>query len=324
MVDHHKHSRSDESNPSVNNYDDSYDDLVQPHIRQFGFGRSSDTDADYDSVPLFLSDPDGEPDPGEFVNPLRRYRRASISLRILMGVLAASGVAMLFAWFTSDATRDVLIGARASLSTVLPLPSTAAQAEASATQAAAAPAVPAPSTQLTSHDVQLKDPARWQPPGAQTPPSARGPQVATATPREEISSASQTAVQNRAAPANVPPTAAAVSPATTAPAPVPAPSVVAPPARQLDAEEIAVLMKRAKDLLASGDIPPARLLLRRAADAQEATAALLLAQTYDPEVLGTKDVRQITPDIAMARTWYQRAAQLGSADAQRRLAQLQD
>ena len=83
-------------------------------------------------------------------------------------------------------------------------------------------------------------------------------------------------------------------------------------------------MKRAKDLLASGDIPPARLLLRRAADAQEATAALLLAQTYDPEVLGTKDVRQITPDIAMARTWYQRAAQLGSADAQRRLAQLQD
>jgi TPR repeat protein len=131
-------------------------------------------------------------------------------------------------------------------------------------------------------------------------------------------------VQNRAAPANVPPTAAAVSPATTAPAPVPAPSVVAPPARQLDAEEIAVLMKRAKDLLASGDIPPARLLLRRAADAQEATAALLLAQTYDPEVLGTKDVRQITPDIAMARTWYQRAAQLGSADAQRRLAQLQD
>jgi len=144
MVDHHKHSRSDESNPSVNNYDDSYDDLVQPHIRQFGFGRSSDTDADYDSVPLFLSDPDGEPDPGEFVNPLRRYRRASISLRILMGVLAASGVAMLFAWFTSDATRDVLIGARASLSTVLPLPSTAAQAEASATQAAAAPPRPPP------------------------------------------------------------------------------------------------------------------------------------------------------------------------------------
>ena len=83
-------------------------------------------------------------------------------------------------------------------------------------------------------------------------------------------------------------------------------------------------MKRARDLLASGDIPPARLLLRRAADAEEANAALLLAQTYDPDVLGTQDVRNINPDIAMARTWYQKAAQLGSADAQRRLAQLQN
>jgi len=34
-----------------------------------------------------------------------------------------------------------------------------------------------------------------------------------------------------------------------------------------------MLMKRAKSLLASGDIPPARLLLERAADAQEPSAA---------------------------------------------------
>jgi TPR repeat protein len=51
---------------------------------------------------------------------------------------------------------------------------------------------------------------------------------------------------------------------------------------------------------------------------------LLLAQTYDPEVLGTQDIRNIVPDPAMARVWYQKAAQLGSADAQRRLAQLQN
>jgi len=40
----------------------------------------------------------------------------------------------------------------------------------------------------------------------------------------------------------------------------------------------------------------------------------LLAQTYDPDVLGARDARTITPDIAEARAWYQKAAQLGSAD----------
>jgi TPR repeat protein len=64
-------------------------------------------------------------------------------------------------------------------------------------------------------------------------------------------------------------------------------------------------------------------LLERAADAQEAGAALLLAQTYDPAVLGAQDMRSITPDPAAARTWYQKAAQLGSPDATQRLAQMQ-
>ena len=89
------------------------------------------------------------------------------------------------------------------------------------------------------------------------------------------------------------------------------------------ADELATLMTRAKTLLASGDIPSARLLLERAAQAQEASAALMLAQTYDPTVLGTQDIRNITADPAQARNWYQRATQLGSADAQRRLSQLQ-
>jgi TPR repeat protein len=100
--------------------------------------------------------------------------------------------------------------------------------------------------------------------------------------------------------------------------------VAAPPARRLDAGELATLLNRAKGLLTAGDISPARLLLERAAEAQEAGAALLLAQTYDPDVLGTQDARNIIPDPAAARTWYQRAAQLGSADAQRRLSQLQN
>jgi TPR repeat protein len=108
------------------------------------------------------------------------------------------------------------------------------------------------------------------------------------------------------------------------PAAAAVPAVVAPPpARRMDSDELAALMTRAKAFLASGDIPPARLLLERAAQAQEASAALMLAQTYDPTVLGTQDIRNITPDPALARNWYQRAAQLGSVDAQRRLSQLQ-
>jgi TPR repeat protein len=97
--------------------------------------------------------------------------------------------------------------------------------------------------------------------------------------------------------------------------------VAAPPARKLDPDELATLMNRAKILVAAGDISPARLLLERAAEAQEPTAALMLARTYDPDVLRTENVRNIIPDPAMARIWYQRAAQLGSADAQRRLSQ---
>ena len=98
----------------------------------------------------------------------------------------------------------------------------------------------------------------------------------------------------------------------------------APPPRRLEAGELATLLKRANGLIAIGDIAPARLLLERAADAQEAGAALLLAQTYDPAVLGTPDARSITPDPAKARDWYRKAAQFGSQDAQLRLSQLQN
>ncbi|MEA2831550.1 MAG: hypothetical protein QOF22_2298, partial [Bradyrhizobium sp.] len=101
------------------------------------------------------------------------------------------------------------------------------------------------------------------------------------------------------------------------------PAAATPPARRLSADELAALLKRARSLIAIGDFAPARLLLERAADAQEASAALLLAQTYDPAVLGTQDMRSITPDPAAARAWYEKAAQFGSPDAQQRLAQMQ-
>lgn len=138
------------------------------------------------------------------------------------------------------------------------------------------------------------------------------PTTREAPTRDEIALAIRAAHQSLA-PAEIRQPAAAAPPVTAA-----------PPARILSADELATLMTRAKGLLAAGDIPPARLLLERAADAQEPNAALMLARTYDPAVLGTQDTRNINSDPALARSWYERAAQLGSADAQRRLSQLQN
>ena len=50
----------------------------------------------------------------------------------------------------------------------------------------------------------------------------------------------------------------------------------------------------------------------------------LLAQTWDPAVLGTPDARSIIPDPAKARDWYRKAARFGSQDAQQRLSQMQN
>ena len=309
--------------PEQDGYDEDFTD-TNPQPAPYKFGRSArDEYSAEPSVPLFLSDPDGEPEPEEFVAPLRRRGMASVSSKILMAVVAASGVAMLFAWFSSDATRDIIVNAKASIAASLPTPSATAQADAA---------------QLTPGDLQLSDPARSGAPQlqpqvqsqVQLQPQAAPAQapvvVANVSPsREDISSAYQSALQARAPVAVAPPAApqAVAPPAAEAPMPqAPAPQAAVPQVKHIDARELATLMKRAKDMLGMGDIPAARLLLERAAEGQDANAALMLARTYDPAVLGTSDVRNITPEPDKARTWYQRAAKLGSAEAQRVLAQL--
>jgi hypothetical protein len=93
---------------------------------------------------------------------------------------------------------------------------------------------------------------------------------------------------------------------------------------RLDSEEIAILIKRGKDLLADGDLAAARLLLRRAAEAGSAEGALTLGTTFDPAVLRRLGAIGATPDLAKARQWYQRAAELGSSAASQQLAGLAD
>lgn len=278
-------------------YDDRYAEPVDldtfgSQLRSHHPARSVATREEFlpdDTVPLFLSGIDDELRSSKFARP-----RKSGTSRLLK--TSAFAVAALVATFVAVKNPfTVFANATASLigmSDVRPAPAAATPPH----QAVAAVAVSAPpAAALATSSTQL--------------PS-----------RDDIALALKAAHQNQAPAEAPPPAAAAVAVAVATPAPV----AVAPPARRsMDSDELATLMTRAKSLLASGDISPARLLLERAAEAQDASAALMLAQTYDPTVLGTQDIRNITPDPALARNWYQRAAQLGSADAQRRLSQLQ-
>ena len=244
-----------------------------------------------DRIPLFLSGDAEQPDqPGFGKGWDRNQGRTVVGLRVLKaGILATSAAAIVFAILAVENPLAVFANAKASLTGL-----SAAQFGVTAIKAAPEPiAVQLTSTGPSTPAVQSSDGV------AASLPSARG-----APTRDEIAAALIAAHQSQTE-IGQPPSAAA-------------------PARRLDADEVAALLKRAKSLIEIGDIASARLLLERAADAQEASAALLLAQTYDPAVLGTPDLRSITPDPAMARGWYQKAARFGSRDAQQRLSQLQN
>ena len=133
---------------------------------------------------------------------------------------------------------------------------------------------------------------------------------------------------------------------------------------QLGPDQIADLLKRGGELIAAGNISLARLALKQAAEAGNASAAFELGATYDPFVVKgltdpaplerdakliggaprhdsdeTVSLRwwgppgwlafsgvdvsvsdmSIAPDIGMATSWYQRAKDLGSSEAQGRL-----
>lgn len=98
----------------------------------------------------------------------------------------------------------------------------------------------------------------------------------------------------------------------------------APAIRPIDPGEAAMLMARGRDFLASGDISAARVAFRRLADAGMPDAALALANTYDPAYLASHNVIGALGDSAMARRLYQRARELGSAEAGQILARMGD
>jgi hypothetical protein len=245
------------------------------------------------SVPPFLSDNDGEPDRGEYIAPLKKRRRASISSKLLAVVYAAAAAAILVALFSSDATQNTLVNVKASMAAIFPAPSVAAQSDPS---------------YLTARNAQ-KAAARPSATEDQTTGVRSVATAAVAAPaREEITLAYQNALQGRA------PAAASVVAAPVAEPPAPQPSI-----HHLDPDAIASLLKRADALIASGDVAAARLVLRRAADAGDARVTMTLAETYDPAFLEKLGVHGFVPDLAMARSWYEKARAFGSAEAPQRL-----
>jgi hypothetical protein len=94
-------------------------------------------------------------------------------------------------------------------------------------------------------------------------------------------------------------------------------------ARQGDAAEIAFLVKNGTELMANGDVAAARLMFQHAAEAGSAGGAFALAETYDPLVfkkLGRREA--VTLDITLARSWYEKARNLGSTVARERIVRL--
>ena len=79
------------------------------------------------------------------------------------------------------------------------------------------------------------------------------------------------------------------------------------------------LIRRAQEMLATGDVKSARALLLRATDAHDARAAYSLAKSYDPMLTRHSGAADAEPDLARARMWYQKAREWGAPQAQRQL-----
>lgn len=109
--------------------------------------------------------------------------------------------------------------------------------------------------------------------------------------------------------------------ASAAPDPVVAESA-ARPALVIPQDELNLMIKRGEEFVATGDLAAARLVLERAARAQNARAAFALASTYDPAVLEKMKVVGTPGDLELAIMWYERAKQYGSKDAGQRLTAL--
>lgn len=86
-------------------------------------------------------------------------------------------------------------------------------------------------------------------------------------------------------------------------------------AAPMPAQELAELMARGAQMLATGDIAAARLFYERAAAGGSAAAAREAGKTYDPLALAEAHARGIRGDPVAAARWYRRASEGGDKQA---------
>jgi hypothetical protein len=208
--------------------------------------------------------------------------------RIALQTCGVSGVAAIIAWVIVSAPNEAVTGINILQERLAAAPSF------SSDQQHSSPTVPA-----LRHDRAAAQPGlqRLATPASE-PARSLPPSIVAAT-----------AVEHKAPDAtNIPPPAQ--------------PKAATMITRQIDADEVASLIARGEELIDTGDLSSARLLLRRAAEAGNARAAFALAGTFDPNVLAKHGSQELGADPDMARLWYERARALGADDAPERLHQL--
>jgi hypothetical protein len=114
-----------------------------------------------------------------------------------------------------------------------------------------------------------------------------------------------------AAPVPPPPRATRVAPLPKlTPTPVESRHPVAQPT-----SDLAELMTRGDEMLATGDVAAARLFYERAAESGNAAAARQAGKTYDPLFLAQTHVRGLQGDPVAAARWYRKASDGGDREA---------
>jgi hypothetical protein len=167
--------------------------------------------------------------------------------------------------------------------------------------AVTAVAAPTPEEALSAQPTAPSTPPVALRPEASPVPQAPGTMMATAIPLDPAGNEPRTTV---------------ISPAGTQAAEQTS-SMRSPPRPQLrlPAEEITALLARGDKLLTLGDVSSARLFYERAADAGDERAALEVGKTFDPVFLYTAHL-SVRGNSAMAVFWYNRARELGAAEAE--------
>jgi hypothetical protein len=94
--------------------------------------------------------------------------------------------------------------------------------------------------------------------------------------------------------------------------------------RSDESDRIDDLIKHGQKMIEVGYLAGARAYFQRAAEAGSGEAALLLGACYDPAFIEKMGAQGIKPDPKEARSWYERAKQLGVADADEKLAKFAD